>query len=1013
MKTCLFCIFTALCVAFFTFSQTAFAQGSPPSIVRLLYFLPRDRVPQPDIDEKLDALIKEVQLFYANQMEVHGFDRKTFRVETDRRGKVVVHHVVGQFTDEYYNDLSHTLDVWQEIGKRFDASKHIYLTVIDTSSQALEQGVCGLAIDGMGFLPAAGPCFDRHTATHELAHAFGLHHGDFLSGAQRDRSYTDDPMLNAFCSAEWLDAHRAFTPHPPPFNTAPSVIQMLPPSLASPPNRIRFNFEVTDPDGIHQVQFFVPGDQRGTPLKWVGCQSLNGSSSSICEFVTSYVTPKHEFVYLQVMDVHGNATGMQSFPINITPLLPAEGVSIPDANLAAAIRQQIGHSITTLTLLSLTRLDASNRQITDLTGLEHAHNLEYLNLSNEASKHLRDPISDFSPIAGLTQLRTLMLNNAIFEVSDISVLAGLPQLGWLELQNNRITAITSLSGFTQLTFLWLQYNAISDVSALSGLTQLMDLHLNNNAISDISGLVDLKHLKWLTLNTNDLNDAAIRTHIPAMQAKGVKVGFDNIAASVRVDVVPPVQLLKVSGDAQHGTPSRALAQPFVVEVRDTESRPVAGVRVKFSVTAGGGTLSATRGITDANGRAQTRLTLGAQRAVNSVSASVTGIDTPVIFSTSIEPIVRIEASQRPPMYWVDRHAGTLHRLVGAKVENLVPSVQNAKRLAVDNVDRKLYWTEKTSNRTGRIRRANLDGSNAQLVKNLTSVPLYLALDTANRKLYLINAWNKIQRMNLDGSGFQPNLITGLQMPKGFAVDTVGGKVYWITQTGDRRGNIRRANLEGTNIASVKKLTSVPYSLAVDAKNSKLYLTNSWGKVQRLNVNGSGFEPNLITGLDTPQGVAVDTAGGKVYWTEQGTLRRAAFNGESLQNVVTGLGASISIVVGSAPDVEPVAAAPTQASADPNETALLANYPNPFNPETWMPYQLSESAAVTVTIYDAQGRVVRALALGHQRAGIYHDKTRAVYWDGRNAQGEPVASGVYFYSLSTGDFAATRKLLIRK
>ena len=98
---------------------------------------------------------------------------------------------------------------------------------------------------------------------------------------------------------------------------------------------------------------------------------------------------------------------------------------------------------------------------------------------------------------------------------------------------------------------------------------------------------------------------------------------------------------------------------------------------------------------------------------------------------------------------------------------------------------------------------------------------------------------------------------------------------------------------------------------------------------------------------------------------------------------------------------------------PEETSLLPNYPNPFNPETWLPYQLSEPAAVTVTIYDIQGRVVRALDLGHQRAGIYHSRSRAAHWDGRNAVGEPVASGLYFYTLEADTFTATRKMLIRK
>ena len=80
------------------------------------------------------------------------------------------------------------------------------------------------------------------------------------------------------------------------------------------------------------------------------------------------------------------------------------------------------------------------------------------------------------------------------------------------------------------------------------------------------------------------------------------------------------------------------------------------------------------------------------------------------------------------MYWMDAEAGTLHRLVGEKVENLIPSVQNAASLAVNMMSEELYWTEKTSNKTGRIRRANLDGTNVQIVKDLTSVPHSIAIE---------------------------------------------------------------------------------------------------------------------------------------------------------------------------------------------------------------------------------------------------------------------------------------------
>ena len=102
-----------------------------------------------------------------------------------------------------------------------------------------------------------------------------------------------------------------------------------------------------------------------------------------------------------------------------------------------------------------------------------------------------------------------------------------------------------------------------------------------------------------------------------------------------------------------------------------------------------------------------------------------------------------------------------------------------------------------------------------------------------------------------------------------------------------------------------------------------------------------------------------------------------------------------------------------ASLIPEKTALLANYPNPFNPETWIPYQLAEPAEVRLTIYDMNGELVRRLAVGHQAAGMYQSRSRAVYWDGRNHLGESVASGLYFYTLTADKFTATRRMLILK
>ena len=98
---------------------------------------------------------------------------------------------------------------------------------------------------------------------------------------------------------------------------------------------------------------------------------------------------------------------------------------------------------------------------------------------------------------------------------------------------------------------------------------------------------------------------------------------------------------------------------------------------------------------------------------------------------------------------------------------------------------------------------------------------------------------------------------------------------------------------------------------------------------------------------------------------------------------------------------------------PDLTRLLQNYPNPFKPETWIPYELSQDSAIKLSIYDAGGQLVRWMEVGFQEAGIYSSREKAIYWDGKSQDGERVASGVYFYSLELGEESQTRRMVILK
>ncbi len=98
---------------------------------------------------------------------------------------------------------------------------------------------------------------------------------------------------------------------------------------------------------------------------------------------------------------------------------------------------------------------------------------------------------------------------------------------------------------------------------------------------------------------------------------------------------------------------------------------------------------------------------------------------------------------------------------------------------------------------------------------------------------------------------------------------------------------------------------------------------------------------------------------------------------------------------------------------PESNNLGQNYPNPFNPDTWIPYQLADAANVEIKIYNVSGQLIRTLVLGHKKAGYYISRNKSAHWNGRNDAGESVASGIYFYQIQTGKFAATKRMVIVK
>ena len=641
-------------------------------------------------------------------------------------------------------------------------------------------------------------------------------------------------------------------------------------------------------------------------------------------------------------------------------------------------------------LTGLTELYFVSNDISDVSPLVGLTGLTRLNLAG-------NDISDLSPLAGLTKLKWLNLHGNV--ISDISVLAGLTKLEWLDTSINQISDVSPILGLTNLTWLNVARNQIADLAPLQGLREKITLiWLGNPAISKAGGPKIEGPWLWVIFpdaasdfdNGTDLlskasdgtvTEAEIATH-GATESKSVgevvwnshnlpPTGDNNIN-----DTLKPSYGSVIYGTVSLYSPREQKTTMYVGN-NDGLKVWLNGVLI-YEVFGGFGTVG------DYNDFVPTTLKQGknvllAAVLTRSVTSAFFGFEPGTEYTVTVaSPSVGYTFSKTPihtgETFTLDIHAENIFDLAGWQFDiNFDPaileaiSVTEGNFLKADGVST-FFHGGSIDNTAGKIEKLNAARLSLQGTTGTGTLlqVTFKAKSAGETQLTLQN----FQFGSTDGDGIaagpheiriivEERLATG--DVNGDGVVSILDMVLVVRQLGESVPPGSPVDLNGDGIVSIFDLIRIAQGIAgssaapaAGAGSVDAAMIEAWIAQVRLEDDGS---------IIFKQGI------------------------EILENLL--------------------------ASLIPEETALHHNYPNPFNPETWIPYQLAESADVTLIIHDINGKLVRRLALGHQAAGTYRSRSRAVYWDGRNHLGESVASGLYFYTLTAGKFTATRKMLILK
>ncbi len=710
-------------------------------------------------------------------------------------------------------------------------------------------------------------------------------------------------------------------------------------------------------------------------------------------------------------------------------------------------------------LPSLEGVSAWDTRISDFAVLAPARRLKWITCRGNR---------DLTSLDAFRQLKTLKrLEIGHAGITNIDALSELTQLETLRLWDNQINDLSPLHNLKNLKNLTLWGNLISDLTPLAELTQLNELNLDNNIISDVSPLANLTNLPHLYLRENAIVDFSpleglsekliIRSEGNPGLSPPVLQGGPKIEGPWLWMIAPtggsgrsPTYLVVRSGIDFLAQISGGTVTETQIATEGAINGNAVGTKTwtsaKISPTGHNNINDIVNKIGWGSGDVDHHVAYGSIQVYSPKQQQTTmfvgsGDSVKVWLNGTL---VHTYAGDRWSNNYQDRFVVTLEQGINVLLVAVYESwggwsgffgfETGTQYTVLPPVDRFSLSTETTDFAVGSTFTIDLKVSDvSDLAGWQTDIhfdPAILRVNSVTEGTILKqnSGSTHFRRGTIDNTTGRINGVSSMRLTQG-GIDGEGtllSVTFTLKDSGETQvtlhgfaagtstGDVVTANPTGISVG-LKMIEPAypPYDVNEDGIVNVLdvyMVASSLGYVNpknpRIDVNGDGIvdKHDLIIvaqHLDeetTPQ--AAPSA-----------FVNTGMTAEMIQHALD--------ILQQAQDGSPVwhhAIAKLEQLLDtliPNKSALLANYPNPFNPETWIPYQLAKPADVTLRIYDADGKLVRVLVLGHQHAGIYQNKSQAAYWDGRNEVGEPVASAVYFYTLTAGDFTATRKMLIRK